>query len=247
MKRLTAWLDAIYLPRNAYIYLLLATPLSYMLGLTHPYLLPFFNALFIYPLFLAGLRRGNFRRTLYYMLLWAVYISIIVIALTFVYPDLMKGKILWGDKYRTEMFSWIRSGKGAEGDWHLFLPQHLWQFGLFLVLSAASIGLGSLVMGALLMNYMNYYVGHLFLAAKQPLIMLFLCWPPWSLLRVIGFIMVALAAAYTVLQSIQGKSFSWAQPKKYFLWSLILLLADILLKLFLASYWQKWLKAQFWI
>lgn len=247
MYRLKTWLDTLYQPRPAYIYLLIATPLSYMLGMTHPYFLPFLNALFIYPLFLAGLRQGNLRRTLHYMLLWALYISAIVILLTFFHPDLMKGKILWGDKYKLEMFSWIKTGKGAEGDWRLFLPQHLWQFGLFLVLSALSAGFLALAMGAFLMNYMNYYVGHLFFSAKNMGLMVFLCWPPWSILRVLGFIMAAIAVSYPVIQKIRRRDFSWGQSKKYFAWGLLLILLDILLKMMLAPYWQKWLKAVCWV
>ena len=59
-----------------------------------------------------------------------------------------RAAILNGAKYQTEMFHWIKTGAGAEGNPVQFVPQHLIHFIIFCVLSAISAGLLSLLMGA---------------------------------------------------------------------------------------------------
>jgi hypothetical protein len=64
-----------------------------------------------------------------------------------------------GQRYQQEMFAWVRTGVGAEGDATRFLPQHAWHALLFCALSAATGSIASMPMGAALVHYMGQYVG----------------------------------------------------------------------------------------
>src|SRR5262249_56349221 len=81
-------------------------------------------------------------------------------------PD---GLVLNGPAYRDEMFRWIRTGEGREGSPRLFLPQHLAHLAAFVALSLATASTLSILLGAVLMNFMAFYVASLFRAGKPAL------------------------------------------------------------------------------
>jgi len=226
--------------KRAPVYLVLVTPVSVALGLFLPRIcLPLLNALLIFPVFLKFVRDQDRFRNILYMLSWALLLSVCVITATLYFPGSVQEKIINGGAYQEEMFQWVRSGVGPEGDIHLFLPLHLRHYGLFLLLSAVSGGFISLFMGAILLNYMNFYVGMLYARTVDPATVFLFGWPPWALLRVAGFIIAAV-----ILAELAGsKLFGYARDKKAFIRylgiSLLFILLDITLKFFLAPLWQK--------
>jgi hypothetical protein len=140
------------------------------------------------------------------------------------------------------MMKWIRTGIGPEGTPSLFLPQHALHFLVFCVACLATAGLGGLVMGAALLNYMNYYVALLIIEASNPPLAACLAWPPWAILRVIGFILASVPLSACLLRRFRSRE---GGPKilywRYFLWGVGLVIGDIILKAVLAPYWRLFL------
>jgi hypothetical protein len=129
---------------------------------------------------------------------WAALLSLGFILQVFLAPDLA-ATTLRGEPYRQEMFHWIATGEGSEGEWRRFLPTHLSHFTLFVVLCWVSGGYLGLVLGAVLMGYMSYFVGSYAAAAGAPLLGSLVAWVPWSVIRVLAFILVGCLFARPLL------------------------------------------------
>lgn len=192
-------------------------------------------------------RMSRERRTsaLWLMVAWAVIQSLCVILATRLAPEKAAAAILHGPAYRDEMFTWIRTGQGPEGNWRLFLPQHAIHYGVFLVVSALTAGLAGLVMGTALLNYMNFYVGELFRAdagGQFTTRLILMSWPVWSIARVVGFIAGAVAATELTLAAVarlRDRPSRWPGRSSYYLsLSLALVILDALVKALLAPTWR---------
>jgi hypothetical protein len=93
-------------------------------------------------------------------------------------------------------------------------------------------------MGALLMNYMSYYVGQLASLSQQPLLVACLAWHPWTVARVVAFVILGALISEPLLLRLrfpQQARRSIAAPAAL---ALGLLLLDGLLKYTLASAWR---------
>ena len=77
-----------------------------------------------------------------------------------------------------------------ENDRRAFLPQHLLHLGVFLLLTWASGGYLGLVLGAVLVAYMSYFVGSYAAASGHPFLGSLAAWVPWSVLRVCAFVLL---------------------------------------------------------
>src|SRR5262245_62052281 len=100
----------------------------------------------------ACLRSGDRRGALRATLVWAVALAVCGTTTFAFWPSDPGSLILHGPEYRDEMFHWIRTGEGSEGDVRLFLPQHVLHLVAFLLLSLATGSVVSITMGAVLMN-----------------------------------------------------------------------------------------------
>src|SRR5262245_43111444 len=109
----------------------------------------------------ARLKRGDRGGAVTAMLAWAAALAVFGTTCFLLWPGLDAGGILNGPEYRDEMFRWIRTGEGREGSLGLFLPQHALHLGAFVALSLVSASAASILMGAVLMNYMSFYVASL--------------------------------------------------------------------------------------
>lgn len=103
-----------------------------------------------------------------------------------------------------------------------------------------------MAMGAILMNYMSNYVGAVLSHTSNFWISLCLAWPVWAMLRVAGFILIAIGLTSIVfakwgLSETEGRKF--LAPLSA---GALLVFADVLLKWLLAPYWSEWL-AQFFV
>ena len=70
------------------------------------------------------------------------------------------------------------------------------------VFCALAIATGSVLampLGAMLMNYMAYYVGALGAASAQPWKAMVLAWVPWAVIRIAGFVTLGVVLAGPVL------------------------------------------------
>jgi hypothetical protein len=233
MKRNLAWL-------------VLSTVASYPLGMAlgQAWLLPLLNTAPAYLTLVWLLGASRLREAVGAMLLWALVLAVAGTA-TFALWPMDPGPCIWhGPEYRAEMFDWIRTGRGAEGDPRLFLPQHLLHLAAFVALSLASASAVGISLGAVLMNYMAYYVASLIRGGVPVATVLLLGWQPWAICRVAAFCILGVVLAEPLLSRLSGRpraEFRLLRP--YLAVAAGLILADWALKAALAPSWGLWLRA----
>ncbi|HEU4402505.1 MAG TPA: hypothetical protein VFT43_10415 [Candidatus Polarisedimenticolia bacterium] len=207
-------------------------------GMVRLLLLPLVATLVIYPFMARLILRGRHGRAAAVVLLWAALLSGLVIAYAARHPGTAGGLILGGPAYRDEMFGFLRSGVGREGDPRAFVPQHLLHLGLFVILSVASAGFLGLALGAILVGYMSYYVGALAAAGGGCARAFLLGWPPYALLRVTGYVLLGVALARPLLFAAARRPRApFVRWRAWYAFAGALLLADLLLKSLLAPAW----------
>jgi hypothetical protein len=172
-------------------WLLLLTPLVPFLAALPGALfyLPLIAPLTLYPSFAARVRERDYFGAWSLGLAWAVLLSLGVILLVLWLPDAARHGIFNGEPYRLEMFGWIDTGAGPENDWRAFLPTHLLHLGVFLLLTWLSAGYLGLTLGAALVGYMSYFVGTYAMASGHPVLGSMAAWVPWSVIRVLAFVL----------------------------------------------------------
>ena len=179
-------------------------------------------------------------------ILWALSLTISTIAASALFSEAASKSIWHAGAFRDEMLGWIATGRGAEGDPALFLPRVLVEYVLVLALSAVSMGAAALFLGGLLLGYMNGYVGWVVSHADpsaSPIVAAITAWPPWSVCRVLSFILAGTAGALWGHPRIFARGAERAPTRKLLIASMVLLLADIGLKWWLAPIWREFLRA----
>lgn len=220
---------------------LLSYPLGLLIGL--PWLLPLLNTAPAYLLMLAWLRSGRRGEAVAGMLVWAVALGLGGTLTFALWPVDPGGMVLNGPAYRDEMLTWIRTGVGRESAPLQFLPQHLGHLALFVVASLASASAVSMTMGALLMNYMAYYVASLWRAGAPAATVTLLGWQPWALARVAAFCTLGVVLAEPLLARLRPYAYRGLRAAwPYAVAAAAGILADWLLKASLAPRWALWLR-----
>jgi len=179
-------------------------------------------------------------------LAWAAAVTVATVAAAAGSPEAAPRGIWHATAYRDEMLRWIATGVGAEGSIARFLPRVLVEYGLVVVLGACTAGALALLMGSLLLGYMNGYVGWVVASADPkagPLVAAFLAWPPWPMARVVSFILAGTAAAAWGYPRLYDRDGPRPNVKPLFVASLGFLAADIALKGWLAPVWRQLLRS----
>jgi hypothetical protein len=226
--------------------LVLGTVATYPLGLAigAPWLLPVLNTAPAYAAMLLLLRRGRRDHAVAAMLLWAATLAVCGTLFFRFWPNPVDAVVFHGPEYRDEMFHWIRTGIGSEGHLGQFLPQHLLHLALFVLLSLATASAVSIVGGAVLMNYMDFYVASLGRAGVPPADTLLFGWQPWALCRVAAFCILGVVLAEPLLGRLTGRRFAgFGASRRWLAWAAAGLLADWALKAALAPAWGLHLRA----
>jgi hypothetical protein len=201
------------------------------------FLLPALNALPAYLVMTRRLRAGDRWRALQAMAAWAVSAAVFGTVLFALWPSPPDRVVLNGPAYRDQMFLWIRTGAGAEGRPEAFIPQHFLHLVAFVALSLATASAASLVMGAVLMNYMSFYVASLARAGAPAWAVVALGWQPWAICRVAAFAVLGVVLAEPLLARVQRRAaLPW--PRPWLAWAAAGLVADIVLKAALAPTWR---------
>ena len=196
------------------------------------WLLPLVAPLTLYPSFAERVRERDYFKAWQLGIAWAVLLSAGIIALTFWMPEAARSGIVNGEPYRQEMFTWVNTGVGRENDWRAFLPTHISHFAIFLVLAWVSGGYLGLVLGAVLMGYMSYFVGSYAAAAGQPFLGSLAAWVPWSVLRVLAYVLFGTLFARPLL--VRRLWPFEREERRLMALAASGLLADVLMKAFLA-------------
>jgi len=215
-------------------------------ALNQRWLLPLLDMMPAWTFMVAMLRRGRRGMAIGVMLWWALCLGLTTVTLTIFWHQHAEQVIFNGAAYRDEMRSWLLTGVGQESTPSQFIPQHLVHAGLFCLVGLLSAGWLAVLMGAVLMNYMSFYVGDLILSCEgspQHLLALTLAWNPWSIVRVVSFIILGVVLAEPVLSRLKGDWPDAAGRRRWLLAGAGGLLADILLKTLLAPHWPGLLRA----
>ena len=225
---------------KCYLYLLIGSIAAMYLarGIGSKLSLPVLMTLVIYPVYALDLSQGRRNLAVCHTLFWAFVSSVLMIY--FVRQDAahMAKRVFRGVSYRDNMFQWILTGEGSEGNIRLFLPEHIKHFAIFCVSSFVTAGVWGLAFGAVLLNYMNFYVGSLSLKAHPPFLVFLFGWPLWSYLRVIGFVLCGITLSEPLLSQLIRFRPDFRRSSRYFIFGLVLILADIFLKAALAPFWR---------
>jgi hypothetical protein len=223
----------------------LATVLSYPIGLAigTAWLLPLLNAAPAYTAMVVLLRRGQQRQAVITMLSWAVALAVVGTVTFAVWPRPPDALILNGPAYRDEMFDWIRTGVGREGSPRQFVPQHALHLAAFVLASLATASALSIAMGAVLMNYMDFYVASLARAGAPPWAVVLLGWQPWAIARVAAFTVLGVVLAQPLLRRLRPTAAPPPRMAPLVVAAGAALLADVALKTWLAPVWGRWLRS----
>jgi len=187
-------------PETASIWVLLTPLLPWLVALPYgQWLLPLVAPLTVYPAFALRVREGHYGSAWRVAMAWAALLSLGVIILVAVQPALAARGILHGPAYTAEMRQWVVTGVGKETTPSRFIPEHLLHLGAFLVLTAVSGGYLGLVLGAFLTAYMSYFVASLAVASSRPVVAALAAWVPWSVIRVMSFVLLGVLLARPLL------------------------------------------------
>jgi hypothetical protein len=176
------------------------------------------------------------------LLVWAAVLSLSFILAVQMDEARAAAAIPHGPAYWAEMRTWVETGAGRESSPAQFIPEHLLHLAAFAALSAATAGLGGLVLGAWLIGFMSYYVAEVMLHARSPLLAGLLAWHPWSVLRVAAFVILGVSLARLLLDRVPASRW-WADERRSVAIAMTLWVADLALKAALAPVWPRFIRA----
>lgn len=134
------------------------------------------------------------------VLFWALGTTLASIYVFIGHPKETDERVLRAAAYRASMLGWLQTGAGPESRPIQTARQHLREAIWYTAAAVATANLGSIAMGAILLNYMNAYVATLLRAATRTTRVLFLAWNVWSLVRVASYVLIGAAAAAPMLR-----------------------------------------------
>jgi hypothetical protein len=217
------------------------TAVSYLVAILIgiPALVPFVNAAPAFPFMIASLRRGRVAEAIWRMLIWAAALAVCATTISYLAPAEAGGLFLRGESYRREMFEFLRSGYGPEGNVRHFLPQHLAHAAVFCGLALATGALLAMPLGAMLMNYMAHYAGALGGASAHPWMAMALAWAPWAVIRVAGFVILGVVLGGPVLARVLGFEYRLRAQNRWMALAGAALMTAVLLNWALAPAWRE--------
>ncbi len=228
------------------VVVIVSTVASYAVGwlIGVPALVPMLNAAVPWWLMAGALRRGETRRAVAVMLVWALTMGVMSTAMAASgWSRRADGRDLFlRSAYRDEMIQWVRSGRGPESMPSVFVPRHLTYAAVFSAASLATAGLASMPMGAVLINQMGEYVGAMTARSANPIASAVLGWHPWAVVRVIGFVIIGVILSGPLLSRLRGVPFSLRDHRPPLQVGAALLVLDLALKWALAPAWARILR-----
>jgi hypothetical protein len=224
------------------IEVVLTTPLFCLLAIhSNAYLIPVICILPAYPVMAYSLKHKTRGLSILLMMLWALLLGTSMTALLYWLPEVTQHRILYGERYWKVMIEWVLTGVGRESDPMQFIPVHIIELVVFVMLSLLTGSLLSILMGAVLMNFMAFYVGHLALFGHSPELLV-LGWHPWSIVRIASYIIMGVVLSEPMLSKILRYRYHREESRKLLYLALSLWVLDLIIKALLAPTWQKLLK-----
>ena len=227
----------------SYGLVLLLTPAAFFLSrwIQSRLAFPLLAAIAGYFPFLLEAQNSFFRG---YMLLlwWTLILSVIVLWFSMKDADKMMPLIWRSQEYTGSMMRWIDTGELPEGRPGRVLLFHLKQTAIYCLLAALSANFLALVLGAALLNYMNYYVAMYLRRTGGRVHGAFLAWNPWSVIRVLGFLYLGIVVSTPALWLLIPVP--WRLSLRLLIPGIACLVLDVVLKIALSKTWSNRLQAQ---
>jgi hypothetical protein len=126
---------------------------------------------------------------------WAVATTLVSLYFFTAEPRETDERVLRAAAYRETMLAWLRTGSGPESRPFATARAHLHELVVYLAAAVFTANLAALVLGAILLNFMNAWVATLLRAARRTWVVAVLGWGIWSLFRVAGYVLIGVAAA----------------------------------------------------
>ena len=224
-----------------YVIVIITTPVMFGLSLLfrHKIFLPLLCSIPAFIGYLLGLRNSIFS-AFAAVILWTILQSILVIYVTKRKAEIMKALIVKSESYTHSMFNWIETGLLPEGKTSGVIQSHLQQGILYCLLALITANFGSIFLGCVLLNYMNFYVAQLAIRSKNPIMAVLFGWNFWSVIRVFAFlwlgVVLGIPLASYFVKVADPFQFGWLIP------GAAGIILDLLLKLTLSNWWRSKLK-----
>lgn len=202
------------------------------------YLLPVLDGAAVFPAFLWARAHRSLQATTLAVLFWAGCKAGAVATLTVLFPGRAAGAVLFGPAYAEGTWLWLASGAdlagvGAEG------TARLLETFCLAGLSLATAGAAGLACGAALVNGQAYYLGTLFLRATEPWKVLVLGWPPWEILRALGFANLVVVAAEPFVARLLGRPLRGRDLRDGLAIAALMLALAYVAQISLAAWWRE--------
>jgi hypothetical protein len=126
---------------------------------------------------------------------WALSTTLVSLYFFVPNPEAVDRCVVRAKEYRATMLAWLRTGRGPEAEPLATARRHLHETIVYAACAVLTANLASIVLGAVLLNYMNAYVATLLRAARRKAVVSLLAWNVWSLVRVGGYVVLGSAAA----------------------------------------------------
>jgi hypothetical protein len=197
--------DSLFSQMVPFLVILAGTPLLFRLGLAlkHRTLMPVLCALPGYAGYVLGLTESvvlSFCAVLF----WSVLQTALVLSASLKQPEELRNLVLNGESYSQSMFDWIETGDLPEGSPLRVLFYHLRQAVVYCLIALLTGNFGSIVLGCILLNYMNYYVAFLISRSSSPVRALLTGWNFWSIIRVLSFVWIGCILGIPLLSLVIG-------------------------------------------
>lgn len=141
---------------------------------------------------------------------WAIGSSLVALYRFKREIDEVDARVMRAATYRVSMLDWLRSGRGPESRPWRTAFEHARELALYLGAAVVSANLLSVIMGAVLLNYMNAYVAWLLTRAERPGEVALLGWNVWSIVRVLAYVALGGAAAAPLAARLGFGADPWA-------------------------------------
>jgi len=173
---------------------------------------------------------------------WCVGTTLVSVYVFSGRPGETDERVLRAEAYRARMLHWLATGVGPETRPAATAFQHLRELIWYSAAAVVTANLVSIVMGAVLLNYMNAYVATILRAAKRTGRVLVLAWNVWSLVRVVAYVLIGAAAGSPALRWM-GQRTDTTTVRWLAIAGAVGVVADLVLKLTLSRRWGRALAA----
>ena len=220
-----------------YVIVIVTTPVMFGISLLfrHKIFLPILCSIPPFVGYLIALRSSVFS-AFGTVLIWTILQSILVVLYSRRNPEKMKHLIFRSEKYSQAMFHWIETGLLPEGNTFQVIKSHLLQAILYSILALLTANFGSIILGCILLNYMNFYVSQLANESNSSWKAILLGWNFWSVIRVLAFLWLGVVLGVPVASSLVNTDsfqFNWLIP------GVAGVIFDLVLKLTLSDWWRR--------